>query len=911
MTDSRPDPDRLLAKIKDEEIQASRGKLKLFFGASAGVGKTFAMLSAARVQQQQGVDVVIGVIETHGRAETEALVAGLPRLELKEVRYRDRVLREFDLDGTLERKPQLVLVDELAHSNVAGSRHAKRWQDVEELLDAGIDVWSAMNVQHLESLNDIVTGITGIRVWETVPDRVFDETDEVVIVDLPPDDLLLRLKEGKVYLPQQAERAVRNFFRKGNLIALRELALRRTADRVDNEMLQYRRNLQAAPVWQTRESILLCIGPDERAEKLIRTTARLAAQLGVPWHCIYVETPRLQRLPDEARQRVFQMLKTAEDNGAVTAALSGSDLAATIVRYAHEHNLPRVVLGREAGRLRRPWQTRLAEAVGYLATDLDLLQVALPARDGVSARRREDTGSGVNQKDSLEWQGYLWSVLICAAFTLAVAPLKPLLSLANIVMIFLLAVVVVAVRFGRGPAVLAAFLTVVMFDFFYVPPRFSFSVSDAQYLLTFGVMLVVALVIGQLTAGLKFQARVARSREERVGALYAMSRDLSGALMPEQIAEIGARFLKSEFAAPAALMVADLEDRLHGAVPSEGQPEGMDAGVAQWAFDHDEAAGFGTNTLAAAPVLYVPLKAPMRMRGVLAIGADDQGRLAGPEQRRLLDTCASLLAISLERVHYVDVAQTVTVQMESERLRNSLLAAISHDLRTPLAALVGMAESLTMMKLPGTSAELDTAHRMKDAALRMNSLVSNMLDMARLQSGPVQLNRQWQPLEEVIGTALKAMSGALDQRPVKVVLSDDLPLVNIDAVLFERVLCNLLENASKYTKPDSPIEIRAVSSGDHVIITVDDTGPGLPKGKELAIFDMFERGRKESSTPGVGLGLAICRAIVEAHGGTIRGETRSQGGARFTIELPRGTPPSLEGLERLDEIEEDRDDTHG
>jgi two-component system sensor histidine kinase KdpD len=907
MTDSRPDPDRLLAKIKDEEIQARRGKLKLFFGASAGVGKTFAMLSAARVQQQQGVDVVIGVIETHGRAETEALVAGLSKLELKEVRYRDRVLREFDLDAALARKPQLILVDELAHSNVAGSRHAKRWQDVEELLDAGIDVWSAMNVQHLESLNDIVTGITGIRVWETVPDRVFDETDEVVIVDLPPDDLLLRLKEGKVYLPQQAERAVRNFFRKGNLIALRELALRRTADRVDNEMLQYRRNLQAAPVWQTRESILLCIGPDERSEKLIRTTARLSAQLGVPWHCIYVETPKLQRLPDAARQRVFQMLKTAEDNGAVTAALSGSDLAATVVRYAHEHNLPRVVLGRDTGRLRRPWQTDLAEAVGALATDLDLLQVALPAREGALVRLRDATRSSVNQKESVAWKSYVWSALICAVFTLAVAPLKPLLDLANIVMVFLLAVVVVAVRFGRGPAVLAAFLTVVMFDFFYVPPRFSFSVSDAQYLLTFAVMLVVALVIGQLTAGLKFQARVARSREERVGALYAMSRDLSGALMPEQIAEIGARFLKSEFAASAALMIPDLQDRLHGAVPSAGQPEGMDTGVAQWAFDHDEAAGYGTNTLAAAPVLYVPLKAPMRMRGVLAIGTADQGRLAGPEQRRLLDTCASLLAISLERVHYVDVAQSVTVQMESERLRNSLLAAISHDLRTPLAALVGMAESLTMMKLPEASPELETAHRMKDAALRMNSLVGNMLDMARLQSGPVQLNRQWQPLEEVVGTALKAMSGALDQRPVKVVLADDLPLVNIDAVLFERVLCNLLENAAKYTETMSPITLRAAASGDQVIITVDDTGPGLPKGKELAIFDMFERGRKESSTPGVGLGLAICRAIVEAHGGTIRGETRAQGGARFTIELPRGTPPSLEGLERLEAIEEDRE----
>ena len=910
MTDSRPDPDLLLAKIKDEEIQARRGKLKLFFGASAGVGKTFAMLSAARVQQQQGVDVVIGVIETHGRAETEALVAGLPRIELKEVRYRDRVLREFDLDGVLARKPQLVLVDELAHSNVQGSRHAKRWQDVEELLDAGIDVWSAMNVQHLESLNDIVTGITGIRVWETVPDRVFDETDEVVIVDLPPDDLLLRLKEGKVYLPQQAERAVRNFFRKGNLIALRELALRRTADRIDSEMLQYRRNLQAAPVWQTRESILLCVGPDERSEKLVRTTARLAAQLGVPWHCVYVETPALQRQPDATRQRILQLLKSAEDNGAVTAVLSGSDLAATIVRYAHEHNLPRVVLGRDSSRLQRPWKQRLAEAVGYQSDDLDIMQVALPARAG-SAAKDKGRSTSVHQKDSIAWADYAWSALICGAVTLAAAPLAPLLSNANIVMVFLLAVVGVAVRFGRGPAVLASLLTVLMFDFFYVPPRFSFSVSDAQYLLTFAVMLVVALVIGQLTAGLKFQARVSRLREERVRAMYAMSRDLSGALMPEQIAEIGARFMKSEFGAPAALIVADLEDRLHGPVQSEGQPEGLDVGVAQWAFDHDEAAGHGTNTLAAAPVLYVPLKAPMRMRGVLAIGTDNAGRLAGPEQRRLLDTCASLLAISLERIHYVEIAQTVTVQMESERLRNSLLAAISHDLRTPLSALVGMAESLAMMKLAPRSTELETAHRIKDAAMRMNSMVSNMLDMARLQSGPVQLNRQWQPLEEVIGTALKAMSSVLVQRPVKVALPDDLPLVDIDAVLFERVLCNLLENAAKYTAPGSPIGIVAQASGDLVVITVDDVGPGLPKGKEAAIFDMFERGRKESSTPGVGLGLAICRAIVEAHGGRIRGETKSQGGARFTIELPRGTPPSLEGLERLDNMEADGDGAHG
>ncbi len=902
MTDSRPDPDALLARLKEVEARATRGKLKIFFGACAGVGKTYAMLSAARGLQQQGVDVVIGVIETHGRAETEALVDGLERLDPKEIRYRDRGLKEFDLDGALARKPALILVDELAHSNVPGSRHPKRWQDVEELLDAGIDVWSAMNVQHLESLNDVVSGITGIKVWETVPDRVFDGTDEVVIVDLPPDELLQRLKEGKVYLPQQAERAVRNFFRKGNLIALRELALRRTADRVDDEMLQYRRSLAAAPVWQTRESLLLCIGPDERSEKLVRSTARMAAQLDVPWHCIYVETPQLQRLPEAARQRVMRVLKLAEDSGATTASLTGNTLAGTIVRHAHEYNLSRVVLGRDTGRAARRWRMTLAEAVGAQGNDLDVIQIALPARER-TRQPRESEGVASSDRIVNAWTPYAWSLAICGAVTLAAAPLHAVLDLANIVMVFLLAVVAVAVRFGRGPAVLAAFVSVGAFDFFYVPPRFSFSVSDAQYLLTFAVMLVVALVIGQMTAGLKFQARVATLREERVSALYSLSRDLSGALMAEQIGEIAARFMKSEFEARSALLVADLHDRMSGPLPLPDMPEGIDVGIAQWAFEHGEAAGQGTHTLNASPLLYLPLKAPMRMRGVLAIESSNAARLAGPEQRRLLETCASLLAISLERIHYVDVAQDTTVQMESERLRHSLLAAISHDLRTPLAALVGMAESLTMLQPPPGRPERELAGRMRDAALRMNSLVSNLLDMARLQSGQVQLNRQWQPLEEVVGSALNAMSGGLDTRRVQVNLPEDLPMVEIDAALMERVLCNLLENAGKYTPAGSPIRIAARTTSDRVVITVDDDGAGLPRGREEAIFQMFERGRKESATPGVGLGLAICRAIVEAHHGTIRGDTRAQGGARFTIELPRGTPPALARMDDMHDIE--------
>jgi two-component system sensor histidine kinase KdpD len=891
MTDERPDPDALLARVKQEEAQAARGKLKIFFGACAGVGKTCAMLTAARAVRAQGTAVVIGVIETHGRPETQALVSGFEQLPLRRAAYRGKTLHEFDLDAALARRPALVLVDELAHSNVPGSRHPKRWQDVEELLAAGIDVWTTVNVQHLETLNDVVSGITGIRVWETVPDRVFDEADEVVIVDLPPDDLLQRLKEGKVYMPQQAATAVKNFFRKGNLIALRELALRRTADRVDDEMLQYRRTQSVAPVWQTREALLLCIGPDERSEKLVRSTARLASQLNVPWHCVYVETPHLQRLPDAVRQRVMQALKLAQDAGATTATLAGSSLAGAVVRYAHEHNLSRVVMGRDTGRGRAPWRPRLADAVGAQGEDLDVIQVALPPRE-----RKPRPSAGIaaegSTRERAAWQPYAWSAGVCAVVTLLTAPLHSVLELANIVMLFLLAVMLVALRLGRGPAVLAAFLSVAAFDFFYVPPRYTFSVSDAQYVLTFGVMLAVALVIGQLTAGLKFQARVSTQREERVRALYEMSRDLSGALIVEQVAEIGARFLAAEFGARATLFVADLQDRLLPPAPLPLAPDALDAAIAQWAFDHGEPAGRGTHTLPGAPVLYLPLKAPMRMRGVLAIEPRDAAVLAGPDQRRVLDTCASLLAISLERIHYVDVAQNTTVQMESERLRNSLLAAISHDLRTPLAALVGMSDSLALAQPEPRQAEI--ARSIREAALRMNAQVNNLLDMARLQSGQVQLNRQWLPLEEVIGSALRGLEGSLAPERVQVQLPPDLPLLNVDPALFERVLWNLLENAAKYTPSGSLIEIGAQDAGERVRVTVSDHGPGLPRHREAAIFQMFERGRKESATPGVGLGLAICRAIVEAHGGTIRGESRSEGGARFTIELPRGTPPSLD-----------------
>jgi two-component system sensor histidine kinase KdpD len=907
MTDERPDPDTLLTRLRQEEEAARRGRLKIFFGASAGVGKTYAMLSAARAARAQGVDVVIAVVETHGRAETEALVGGLERLPMREVAYRERTLLEFDLDAALARRPALVLVDELAHSNVPGSRHPKRWQDVEELLAAGIDVWSTINVQHLETLNDVVNGITGVRVRETVPDRVFDEADEVVIVDLPPDDLLQRLDEGKVYMPQQAAAALRNFFRKGNLIALRELALRRTADRVDDDILHWRRTSQSAPVWQTREALLLCIGPEERAEILVRGTARLAAQLGVPWHCIFVETPRMQRLSEVDRARALKALKLAQEAGASPRLLTGSQLAAAIVKYAREHNLSRVVLGRDTGRRQPFWRRSLVVDVGRIGGDLDIIQIALPprGRSGAPASAVQAPAAGAPPW----WPAYAKTIATCAVAALAAAPLSAVFELSNVVMVFLLAVVVVAVRWGRGPAVLAAFLGVGAFDFLYVPPRLSFSVSDVQYLITFMVMLAVGLVIGQLTAVLKWQASVATSREERMTALYELSRDLSAALVIDQVADIAARFVGSEFAARAALLVADLQDRVQPPPSTPAAPAGIDLGIAQWAFDHLEAAGQGTNTLPSAPILYVPLKAPMRVRGVLAIetrtgddpvraarGAPGARWRASPEQRQLLDTCASLLALSLERLHYIDIAQSTTLQMESERLRHSLLAAISHDLRTPLAALVGMADSMAMAGDAPEPRRAELARNIREAATRMNSQVSNLLDMARLQSGQVHLSRQWLPLEEAVGGAARAL-GALVEGRLRVDLPPELPLLHVDPALFERVLCNLLENAVKYTPPASPIEIGASADGVHVRVTVDDHGPGLPKNREEAIFQMFERGRKESAQPGVGLGLAICRAIVGAHDGTIRGETRRGGGARFTIELPLEPAPAVDGIE--------------
>lgn len=890
--DRRPDPDALLAATQAQAAEAQRGKLKIFFGASPGVGKTYAMLVEASRLRAERLDVVVGVAETHGRRETAVLLARLEVLPRKAVDYRGRTLQEFDLDAALKRRPAVLLVDELAHTNAPGCRHPKRWQDVEELLAAGIDVLATVNVQHIESLNDIVGGITGIRVTETLPDHVFRNANEVVLVDLPPDDLLVRLREGKVYLPDQAQRAIQNFFRKGNLIALRELALRQTADRVDEQMRAFRRTAAEAPVWQTRDTLLACIGPSDVDEKVVRTAARLAAKLDTVWHAVYAETLALQRLPEAKRRAILKTLKLAQELGAETATLAAQDAVAALLDYARHNNLGRIIIGRST-RPRVHWPARpsFSQRLGAKAPDIDVMTVA---REENRAHRvtvvKEEAREGA--RASVRLLGYLYAALICIGITAIATPLLRHFDLANIVMLFLLGVVFIAYRFGRGPAVLAAVLNVAAFDFFFVPERHTFGVSDIQYLLTFAVMLIVGLVTGHLTAGLRYQARVAHYREARARSLYQMAKSLSSALIEEQVVEISDAFLESSFPVKAAILLPDALGKLqpptaHGTTPA------VDLAVAQWCYDNNEPAGAGTDTLPANPQLYLPLKAPMRVRGVLVVEPQNPRLLMIPEQRRLLDTFAALIAIALERIHFVSVAQDTLIKMESGRLRNTLLAALSHDLRTPLTALVGMAETLSLELVAAQSGHTEKANAIREHALRTSRMVNNLLEMAKLQSGDVKPRRDWQSIEEIVGSAIKQLDAALTDRPIRLDLPEDLPLIKCDAVLMERVLVNLLENATKYTPPETAIEVTATRTDALMRIEVRDEGPGLPAGQERALFARFARGEKESAISGVGLGLAICEAIVKAHEGRIWAENRTPHGARFVFTLPLDEQPIL------------------
>jgi two-component system sensor histidine kinase KdpD len=883
MSDERPDPDALLRRLAVEE--RTRGRLKVFFGASPGVGKTYAMLEQARAQKAEGRDVVIGWVETHGRAETAALAEGFERIAPREVEYRGVRLQEFDLDKALARKPALLLLDELAHTNAPESRHAKRWQDAEELLDAGIEVYTTLNVQHVESLNDLVNSVTGIAVRETVPDRVLDAAAEIEFVDLPPEELLKRLAEGKVYVPDRAAEAVRSFFRRGNLLALRELALRRTAEHVDADVQHYRRDHEIGATWPVAERILVCVRPNPESDRLVRAARRMAAGMKAEWIVSYVESPAQPALSAAERQALAHTIKLAEELGAETVSLSGNSVAEALLAFARERNVSRIVVGRPA---HSRWLDRLK---GSLLDDIVRgsggIEVHVVAGDPTKSPALADAPKAPGAPESL---AYAWSAAVVVVSTLVCAAMYERFDKSNLIMVYLLGVAVVATFYGRGASALAAVLSVAAFDFFFVPPHLTFAVTDTQYLITFAVMLVVSLLISTLAARVRAQAEASRLREERTRVLYAVSRDLAGARTVEEVAQAASRHVEAIFQGPATVLLPGKDAHL---VASDGGPpaDAREAAVAQWAFDHRQLAGLGSDTLPGASMAWVPLRGSQGALGVLGVRPADPLLPLGREQLDLLDTLARQVASGLERVRLASEAEEARLAAETERLRSALLSSVSHDLRTPLATITGAASTLLQPGALGPEAERELKEAIYEEGDRLNRLVTNLLDMTRLESGSFQLAKDWESLEELVGTALGRLERELAGRKVSVQLPADLPLVSVDGLLIEQVFVNLLDNSAKYTPTGSPITIAATVGGGEVTVEVADEGPGIPPGAEEQVFEKFYRGG--AGPRGSGLGLPICRAIVTAHGGRIWAENRSPRGVAFRVTLPLAEGPTV------------------
>jgi len=899
MSEKRPDPDALLKRVQAEEARQLQGKLKIFFGANPGVGKTYAMLEAAHEQRRDGVDVVIGVVETHGRAETEALLPGLEVLSRRTMEYRGTVLREFDLDAALVRRPAILLIDELAHTNAPGLRHAKRWQDVQELLKAGVTVYTTVNVQHLESLNDVVTQITGVRVRETVPDSMMERADDVELIDLPPDDLLQRLKDGKVYVPAQIQHAIQHFFTKGNLIALRELALRRTAERVDQQMEVYRRDHAVVRTWPAAETIMVCVNMKARGPRLIRAARQMAANLHAKWIAVYVQIPRHLRLPEADRDGLVQTLRLAEQLGAETVTLTGERVAQELLNYARSRNATKIIVGKPVRSPLKEWLfgSVVSELV-HQSGDIDIYVITGEAGEGQPLIRRS------LKRTSRRWE-YLYAVVGVAIATAVAWAMFPYFGPANLIMMYLMAVIIIAVRSGRGPSVLASVLSVATFDFFFVPPYLSFNVSDIQYLLTFAIMLVVALVISNLAVRIREQAELARHRERRTAVLYAMSKDLATHRGTAMLTQVAVKHLREVFDGQVAIFLADNEKRvrLQRSEQLFFEFDPKEAGVAQWVFDHSERAGLGTDTLPGASALYLPLIGSGGPIGVVAVRPKDSGLLLDPDQLHLLESLVNQVALAIERTRLSDEAQQAHLRVETERMRNAILSSVSHDLRTPLATITGAASSLldaqTSLKADD---RLELSRSIYREAERLDRLLKNLLDMMRIEAGAVHLNKEWHPLDEIVGAALSRLEERLRNNVVKATFPSNLPMVQIDGVLLEQVVMNLLENAAKYAPSGSIIELSASAGDREVVVEVADRGQGIPAGEEVRIFDKFYRA-KPAREGGVGLGLTICRGIIEAHGGRIWAENRSGGGAvfRFAIPLTEDQPPMA-----IEHTEQDR-----
>jgi two-component system, OmpR family, sensor histidine kinase KdpD len=894
----RPDPDALLRRLALEERRQKGGKHTIFFGAAPGVGKTYAMLEAARAEiEREQRDVVVGIVETHGRFETGALVVGLELLPKRKVAYRGVEVEEFDLDAALARHPQLILMDELAHTNAEGSRHPKRWQDVDELLLAGIDVYSTMNVQHVESLNDVIAKVTGVIVRETVPDSMLERAHELKLVDLAPDELLERLRDGKVYVPAQAQRAIENFFRKGNLIALRELALRHTAERVDAQMREYRQAQGIEQTWAVAEQILVAVSPSPYSPHLVRAARRMATSLHARWFAVYVEPTNPLGLNPAARQRLAQNLRLAEQLGAETVTLAGENATESILRFARDRNITKIIVGKPmAARWRDRFRVSIVDQIVRQSGDIDVYVTAGdPAPDEKLPRRAARSAPHLPS-----WGAAVVAVALSTGLALLLFDRD---QLADVVMIYLLGIMVVASRLGLGPSVLAALTSVAAVDFLFVPPYYTFRVQDFRHAVTFIVMFAVAIVISGLTQRIKNQAAGAHYRELRTAALYELSREFAAARTSSSVLEAATRQLEKVFSSQVAVYTPSAGGKLTRVHASQslGDPSERDASIAEWVWVNQKDAGLGTSTLPSATALYVPLIASGGIVGVLALTPEKSDRFGLVDERRQLDAFTAQTALALERAALSEETEAARREVEKEQLRSSLLSSVSHDLRTPLAVITGAASTLLQATSvgatsnPSTSAQpepaimldeaarLDLTRSILEEAERLNRLIRNLLDMTRLDSGMSRLKEEWLPLEEVVGPALHRLDAQLVGREVRIDLPSDLPPVAGDAVLLEQAFINLLENAARHGA--GPIDIRAWSSAGEVTVEIADRGPGIPAGQEALIFEKFHRAVSDGSPSGAGLGLSICRAIVAAHGGRIWAANRDGGGATFRFTL--------------------------
>jgi len=897
MEERRPDPDQLLRQVHENEERSNQGKLKIFFGAAPGVGKTYAMLEAAHEKKAEGSTVLVGIVETHRRRETEVLLEGMEVLPRIKSQYRGKTLEEFDLDAALSRKPHIILVDELAHTNAPESRHKKRWQDVMELLEAGIHVYTTINVQHIESLNDVVSKITKVNIRETVPDSIIDRADEIELIDLPPDDLLQRLKEGKVYLPDQAAAAVENFFRKGNLIALRELALRRTADRVDEQMQNYRRDKGIKEIWPAGDRILVCIGYNPRSVRLIQAARRLAAGLRAEWIAVHVEAPSHVRPTEEELKQLADHMRLAESLGAEITTLSGQRLSEEILLYARSRNVSKIIVGKPS---HSRWKDKIfgspLDEIVRGSGDIDVHVISWDANEN-----HQHSKSVVAHRPSYrkEW---LLSIFTVASCTGVAALMFPYFERMDIVMVYLLGVVITATRTSTWPSFFTVLLSVAAFDFFFVPPYYTFAVSDIRFFVTFIVMFVISFVISRLTLRVRRQAEASRIRERRTAALYNLSRDLVRERDTKRLGEIALKHISEVFDSQAAILIPDEQNRLIAFLngTSVFAPDQQELSVAQWVYEHRQPAGRGSDTLPGAKALYIPLIGSTGAVGVLGVLPHIASDVFEPEKFHYLEAFANQTAIALERCFLAESAHQALLKAETESLRNTLLSSISHDFRTPLSAITGAATAMLQDGVEMDSqSQRELLQTIQEEADRLNRIIRNVLNMSRLESGTLKINKEWQSLEEIVGVVINRLGNRLNDHPLTVKFPGNLPLIPFDGLLIEQVFTNLFDNALKYTPAGTPLELSATESLYTVTVELADRGPGIPKGEEERIFEKFVRGR--ASGGGVGLGLTICRTIINAHGGAIWAENRPGGGAvfRFTLSaagLP--PPPRTEGETR-------------